>query len=89
VAGLDTLYTYVSNSWSYVQGGPTAIRDACGTAYLSPFEGNPVAIRYRDPAGFQGRSAWILAPLYYFAGRHREDLSEMVSRLVDWLFMVE
>jgi hypothetical protein len=89
VSGLDTLYTYVSNSWTYAQGGGSSIREACGTAFLSPFEKEPVAIRLDDPAGFQGRAVWILTPLYYFAGRHRDDLSLMMRKLVDWLFVLE
>lgn len=89
VAGMDTLYTYVSNSWSYEQGGAIALREACGTAFLSPFERNPVAVRFRDPFGFQGRTAWILTPLHVFRADHHADLVELMSHLTRWLFVVE
>jgi hypothetical protein len=102
VAGLDTLYNFVTNSWSYAQIDPgdnypstaqpdpdahcpTCIREACGTSFPSPFEGNPVIVRYESPVPGHGKIVWIGAPFYYFAANHTEDLKEIMRKLADWI----
>lgn len=82
VAGMDTLYTYISNSWSYAEDGPNAIRDACGVSFLSRFEGEPIVIRYDD--GIQGRVVWFGVPLWYFAESHDADIQLIMSKLIAW-----
>jgi hypothetical protein len=82
-AGLDTLYTFISNSWSYL---PDRLREACGTDYLSPFEGKPIVMRYEAPSPHQGRAVWLGFPLVPFAENHPRDLGVMMKRLTDWVF---
>jgi hypothetical protein len=86
VAGMDTLYTYVSNSWTYEAGGADGIREACGTAFPSSFEDKPVVLRYEDPFGRQGKYAWLSTPLYVFAQDHTDDLHLLMSKLTSWIF---
>jgi len=83
-AGLDTLYTYVSNSWAWENGD---LYEACGTAYLSPLEGEPVVLRYHDPASPQGKIVWCGAPLHIFDENHMDDLKLLMRRLTDWIFL--
>jgi hypothetical protein len=83
VAGMDTLYTYVSNSWSYVRDG--RLIEACGLNFLSPFERKPIVVRYEDPQSVRGKVVWFGAPLHVFAENHHEDLKTIMRRLTDWI----
>jgi hypothetical protein len=90
---MDTLYTFVSNSWSYVRSGNVA--EACGTDELSPLDGQPVIVRYAgepDAAWYgsrlpcpPGRVVWIGTPLYVFAGGHYADIKLLMRKLTDWI----
>jgi hypothetical protein len=82
VPGLDTLYTYVSNSWAWKDD----LVEVCGLGFFSPLEGKPVVVRYDDPRCSQGKIVWIGTPLYIFAEDHIEDLKTMMRRLTDWVF---
>ncbi len=85
VAGMDTLYNFVSNSFSWKDDDLSA---ACGSSYLSPLHGNPCAVRYNDPdpLSAQGRVVWIGAPLFIFNGNHAEDLKRLMRLCTDWVF---
>jgi hypothetical protein len=83
VTGMDTLYTYVSNSWAYLEDGGNAIRDVCGVAFLSDFEGEPIVIRYDDP--LHGRVVWIGTTLWNFAENHEADIQLILEKLAAWV----
>jgi hypothetical protein len=85
VAGMDTLYTYISNSWSWL-GTEGGLGEACGTYYLSPFEGEPIAMRFDDPASVQGRVAWLGYALWWFSAHHSDDAALLMRQLTDWAF---
>jgi len=84
VAGMDTLYTYVSNSWAWREDD---LREVCSTRYLSPMEGKPCAIRFDDPdpLSSQGKIAWFGAPFYIFDENHMHDLRQIMRLLTDWV----
>ena len=82
VAGLDTLYVYVSNSWAWADD----LIPACGTAFFSPLEGQPVVMRYQDRENPQGKIVWIGTPFYIFDEAHIDDLKQMMRLLTDWVF---
>lgn len=84
VTGLDTLYTFVSNSWTYEQGGPFSVREACGSGFLSPFEGHPVVFRLDGSASIGGRVAVIGAPFVFFFERSPHYITEIMSKLTSW-----
>jgi hypothetical protein len=83
VAGLDTLYRYISNSWSYL---PNRLREACGTNYLSPFESKPIVMRFDDPASPQGRVVWLGSQLWMYHQHQAGDVTLLMRRLTDWMF---
>ncbi len=84
-AGLDTLYTFVSNSWAWEDD----LAEACGSSFLSPLDGKPVVMRYQDQEGARGKIVWIGTPLYVFDEDHREDLKQMMRLLTDWILEEE
>ncbi len=85
VAGMDTLYIYLSNSWAWEMDRLVTV---CGSNSLSPIHGDPVVVRYDDPDPLrtQGKVVWIGVPLYIFAENHLEDLKRMMRGLTDWIF---
>jgi hypothetical protein len=85
VAGLDTLYTYISNSWSWL-GTPDGLMTACGSNYLSIFEDMPIVMRFDDPTSLQGRVAWLGSALWWFHAHHAEDATLLMRLLTDWVF---
>lgn len=90
VVGLDTLYTFIPNAWSYERvpdgagGTHDDVRTACGSQFGSPFDGEPVVLRYRDPVNPSGRLVLITTPLHHFHNGHGNDVAEMLRRLVGW-----
>jgi len=111
VPGLDTLYTFVPNAWSWARVDnpdydPTdpeclthpefpqcqpfhdETQTACGQPFGSPFIGEPVILRYDDPATPQGRVVWIGTPLFYFTRGPGDlgDVGELMQKLTDWAF---
>jgi hypothetical protein len=85
VAGVDTLYTYLTNSFAWREDD---LASACGARFLSPLHGKPVIMRYDDPdpLSSQGKVVWIGVPLYNMAGNHLEDLKRMMRLNTDWVF---
>lgn len=96
VAGMDTLYTVVPNAWAWQEiedpENPGEFIDgteqACGSTFGSPFEDEPILIRYKNPVSAQGKFVWLGSQLYSFSDL--EDGDQTVSRLMrgltDWVF---
>jgi hypothetical protein len=90
VAGLDTLYTFIPNSWSYERvpdgagGTYSDVRTACGSQFGSPFRSEPVVLRYRDRVNPSGRLVLITTPLYHFQSHSSAEVAEMLRRLTSW-----
>ncbi len=84
VAGMDTIYNYVSNSWAWREGHLT---EACGSSFLSPLHGQPCVVRFDDPdpLSSQGKAVWIGGPLFIFDDNHLEDLKNMMRRFTNWI----
>lgn len=80
LAGLDTLYTIVTNSIAWQHAGT----EACGEAGMSPIEGGGIVTRYRDPNGTSGGVVWIGTPLFMFNGSHAGDVATILSKLAAW-----
>ena len=79
-AGMDTLYRFISNSWSWERahnldwdpddpGSPpfvNRVSEVCGSRFTSLFQGEPVVIRYDDPMSLQGKVVWFGTDLWSF-----------------------
>lgn len=79
--GIDTLYTFVANSWSYPVED---VGSTCRTAFGSPFHEEPVVLRIRDVETFQGRIIWIGTSLRDFSDSV-DDVKAMMRLNAGWI----
>jgi hypothetical protein len=84
--GIDTLYTFLSNGWSYEESGRTS--EICATTFGSPLHEEPVVLRIRDVTAFQGRVVWMGLSLLDFEASI-DDVKAMMRQHTSWVLTGE
>jgi len=78
---IEPLYTLVPNAWAWADD-PTI---PCGTAFGSPFDGQPVVVRFRSPNA-RGQIIWIGVELHPFAEDGADDVRSLMRGLARLIY---